>query len=199
MASRLTRMTKDYGPRRIVAVARSWSRRRQAVVGAVFLMAILAACSSTNTYPIDLFSGMHYQESYRTLEPPRFLAPEGAVPVEGRAPSYTTEQILQLQNPIPADEASIVRGQRLYDVNCSACHGELGIGDGLAAPFLVNGGARPPADLTADRMRQVEDNHFYNVMTNGLAPWMPAYPNLLEGEEMWDLINYIRTLQGGAN
>ena len=199
MASRLTGMTREYGPRRIVAAVRSLSRGRQAVVGAVFLLAILAACSQTNTYPVDLFSAMHYQESYGTLEPPRFQAPEGAVPIQGRAPSYTTEQILQLQNPIPADEASVARGQQLYNVNCAACHGDQGLGNGPASGFLINGGARPPADLTADRMQQVEDNHFYNVMTNGLAPWMPAFPNLLTGYEMWDLINYIRALQGGAN
>lgn len=199
MASRLTGMTNAYGPRRIVAGLRSWTRRRQAVVGAVFLLAILAACSSTNTYPIDIFTAMHYQQSFRTLEPPRFQSPEGAVPIQGRSPVYTTEQILQLQNPIPADEASVSRGQQLYDVNCAVCHGDQGGGDGPMAPILVDNGANPPADLTAEVYRNVEDNFFFNVLVNGRPPWMPAFNHLLEGDAMWDLTNYIRSLQGETN
>lgn len=196
MATRLTGMTRWRSLGRPVGMVRSWSRLRQAVVGAVMLLAILAACSSTNTYPIDFYSAMHYQHSYRTLEPPRFQSPDSAVPIEGRSPIYTSAEIFELENPIPADEASIARGQVLYNVNCAVCHGETGNGDGPMAQRLVDNGARPPAVLTADRLVDVEDNYFYNTMTNGLPPYMPAFANLLQGDQMWDLINYIRELQG---
>ena len=183
-----------------LASVRSWSRKRRLIAGSsVLLLAILGACSGTNTYPIDIYSAMHYQESFRTLEPPRFLAPEGAVPVDGRAPVYTTEQITQLDNPIPADEASIAMGQQLYNVNCAVCHGEGGNGDGpMAQRFIDHPDARPPAVLTADQYVGLEDNFFYGVLVNGRPPWMPAFDHLLEGEEMWHLINYIRSLQGAT-
>jgi mono/diheme cytochrome c family protein len=198
MATRLTGLTSGLGASRPVAMVRSWSRLRRAVVGGVALLAILAACSSTNTYPIDYYTGMHYQHSYKTLEPPRFQAPESAVPIQGRAPVYTAAQILELENPIPADAASVARGQQLFDVNCAVCHGEGGNGDGPMAQYLLDNGARPPAVLTADRLVGVEDNYFYNTMTNGLPPFMPPFRDLLEGHEMWDLINYIRELQGAS-
>ena len=181
-----------------IAGVRAWSRRRTALIGgAVVLLGVLAACSSTNTYPIDYFSEMHYQVSYKSLEPPRFGSVEGAVPVNGRAPKYTTEQILQLENPVPADDASIARGQEIFNVNCAVCHGELGNGQGVMVQYFeANGAPRLPRDLTADEMVQRPDNQYYNTVTNGLPPLMPSFGNLIPGEDIWDLINYIRTLQG---
>ena len=202
MATRLTGLTRGRGLGRtaatLLSAPRAWSRRRQALVGGVALLAILAACSSTNTYPIDYYSAMHYQHSYKTLEPPRFQAPESAVPVQGRAPVYSAAEILALENPIPADEASVARGQQLFNVNCAVCHGEGGNGDGEMTTYLTQNGARPPAVLTADRLVGVEDNFFYNTMTNGLPPFMPAFGDLIVGEDMWHLVNYIRTLQAAA-
>ena len=196
MATRLTGFKSRLGTTRPIAAVGSWSRLRRSIFGGILLLGVLAACSSTTTYPIDYFSAMHYQHSYRTLEPPRFMAPEGAVPVQGRAPQYSSAQILELENPIPADEASIAMGQQLFNVNCAVCHGEGGNGDGLMAPFLESQDARPPADLTDNRLVNVEDNYFYNTMTNGLPPFMPAFGDLIEGQQMWHIVNYIRTLQG---
>ncbi len=202
MATRLTGFKSGRAVSRpfaaVLGIPRAWSRRKQALFGGLFLVALLAACSSTNTYPLDYYTGMHYQHSFKTLEPPRFLSPEGSVPVDGRAPAYTSAQILELQNPTPADEASLAAGLQIYNVNCAVCHGEGGNGDGPMAEFLAQNGARPPAVLTADRLVGVEDNHFYNVVTNGLPPFMPAFGDLIEGEQIWNLVNYIRQLQGGV-
>ena len=35
-----------------------------------------------------------------------------------------------LANPIAMSEQSIVLGKRLYEINCSTCHGVTGEGDG---------------------------------------------------------------------
>jgi mono/diheme cytochrome c family protein len=195
MASRLTGLTLREAVGGRIAGVRAWPRRRTALVsGVVVLLGVLAACSSTNTYPIDYFSEMHYQVAYKSLEPPRFLSPEGAVPTTGRAPVFTAEQINQLENPVPADEASLAAGQQIFQVNCVVCHGEQGNGDGPMAAQFSTYGANPPAVLTADRLVQVPDSHFYNVVTNGLGN-MPSFGDLIPGEDIWDLINYIRSLQ----
>jgi mono/diheme cytochrome c family protein len=198
MASRLAGLDMRYAVGGRIAGVRAWSRRRTALIGGVVvLLGVLAACSSTNTYPIDYFSEMHYQVAYKSLEPPRFGSVEGAVPTDGRAPEYAPDQIVQLENPVPADDASIARGLELFQVNCAVCHGEQGDGQGLIVPhFEANGAPRLPADLTADRMVQVADNHFYNIVTNGLPPLMPPFGDLIPGDDIWHLVNYIRTLQG---
>lgn len=198
MSTRIAGLNSRLGVWRRARAVRSWSMRRRLAVGAaVMLLGILAACSSTNTYPIDYFSEMHYTESFRTFEPPRFLSPEGAVPVDGRAPAYTNEEMSQLENPMQADEASITRGQTIFNVNCAVCHGEAGDGNGvMTAYFEQYGVPRPPADLTEDRLVGVPDSYLYTVVTNGLPPNMPPFANLIPGEDIWHLINYIRELQG---
>lgn len=198
MVARLAGLTNKRGLSRPLDAVRSLSTKQQAVGGAVLLLAVLAACSSTNTYPVDIYTAMHYQESYRTLEPPRFLAPEGAVPVDGRTPLYSGEQITQLENPVEADEASVMRGQQIYDVNCVVCHGETGAGDGPMVSYLTESGAAAPAVLTAERLEGVPDSHIYNVVTNGLGQWMPAFGNLIPGQDIWHLINYVRSLQAAS-
>lgn len=163
----------------------------------------LAACgenrvfpASTNTYPIDLFTSMHYQEGFRTNEPPRFGMPEDGVPISGRDPAYAAGEIGQLENPVEATEESIARGQTLYQVNCQVCHGETGQGNGPMLEFMTPYGANPPADLTQQRLQDAPDSHFYNVITNGLPPYMPPFGNLIPGSDIWDIINYVRSLQG---
>ncbi|MBI2858536.1 MAG: hypothetical protein HYX90_05600, partial [Chloroflexi bacterium] len=47
-------------------------------------LVLLAGCSSTGSYPRDLFIEMHYQRSFRSQEPPRLYPAPFAVPVTGR-------------------------------------------------------------------------------------------------------------------
>jgi mono/diheme cytochrome c family protein len=199
MSTRITGLNGRIGVGRRVAAVRSWSRHRKLAVGGVFaLLGILAACSSSGTYPVDIFSEMHYTEAYRTFEPPRFLSPDGAVAVDEGGAEYSAEDLGQLENPIDADEASVARGQVLFDVNCVVCHGAQGAGDGPMAPEFVKYAApRPPADLTEQRLRDVPDSYIYGVVHNGLG-LMPAFGDLIQGNEIWDLVNYVRTLQQAA-
>ncbi len=196
MSTRITGFNGRFGVRRRVATVRSWSRRRRYALGsAIVLLGVLAACSSSGTYPVDIFSEMHYSEAYRSFEPPRFLSPEGAVPVTGRGPAFAPEELGQLENPVDADEASTARGQVLFNTNCVVCHGAQGNGDGLMAPQFETYGARPPADLTAERLQDVPDSYIYSVIYNGLGQYMPPFRNLIDGDAIWDLVNYVRSLQ----
>lgn len=92
-------------------------------------------------------------------------------------------------NPVPADRASIERGEKLYQTHCAACHGPRGRGDGPAAAALtprppdlgVMGGQHPPGDLAWK-------------IENGRGP-MPAWKAVLQERDIWDLVNFIRNLK----
>src|SRR5882762_5382537 len=52
----------------------------------------------------------------------------------------------------PADvgsDAQRAAGKKLYDVNCSQCHGDKGDGQGIATPFLLP----KPRDFTAGKFK----------------------------------------------
>ncbi len=93
-------------------------------------------------------------------------------------------------NPIPADEASLARGKALYQAYCISCHGPQGRGDGPAAASLPV----PPADLTVHAPAHT-DGELFRFIANGLRGTpMPAFKDTLSREDIWHLVNYIKSL-----
>jgi len=97
-------------------------------------------------------------------------------------------------NPEPGDLSSATRGGMLFGQNCARCHGAMGKGDG---PEGVNLPSRP-RDLTASRVRGLADGEIFQTISQGRG-YMPSWLNRLSELQIWDLVNYIRTLsrEGG--
>lgn len=96
-------------------------------------------------------------------------------------------------NPTPGDAAAAARGKALYESSCASCHGFRGAGDGPAAQAL----AYQPPNFT-DRLRMINrgDPDLYRFIVQGSshAGGMPGFGDKLKEREIWDLVNYIRTL-----
>ena len=93
----------------------------------------------------------------------------------------------RLQNPVEPDEASLARGQELYDTVCAVCHGSTGSGDGPVGQKFI---ARP-FDLRIDYVRQKPDGELFYTITNGSVV-MPFYRDTLTPMERWDVVNYVK-------
>ena len=139
---------------------------------------------------VDWVSFMEDQPSIGYQEPPRRLPGVGALSFF--RPPYLDEP-LTVENPVAPDAVSLQRGEILYSVHCSLCHGPLGRGDGPVTDFWQDD-ARRPADLTAERFAQYPDSLFYRVVTQGLGV-MPALRENMNKRQYWDVINYVRSLQ----
>ena len=113
--------------------------------------------------------------------------PPGTVPRDGELvvarEVYTTRK-----NPVPADPASLARGQKLYDIYCTPCHGPTGKGDGLVSPRFI-----PAPDLTSPAVQGKPDGHFSYYIGFGGAI-MPAYGEALSVADRWDIVNHLRAL-----
>lgn len=183
----------------LLARLRAHPRRRLlgTGLGAIAVLAIFAACDSTNTYPIDYFSEMHYQPSYRTVEPPRYGSPDGIVPVTGRGTLYTRQELAEItENPLPASPEVLARGTQLFTTNCAVCHGQGGQGDGPVAHYFEASIGRGPADLTQQRLQEATDGYLASVINFGLGEYMPAFGHLIPREDQWAIVHHIRVLQG---
>jgi copper transport protein len=98
-----------------------------------------------------------------------------------------------LQNPIPADAASLTRGQGIYQANCESCHGTSGAGDGPLGKNLNP----PPANFQIHMAAGHTDGELFNWVTQGIeGSAMPSYGATLTENQRWDVINYIRTFAG---
>ena len=94
-------------------------------------------------------------------------------------------------NPVPATEASIAAGRRTYRTFCPRCHGPEGKGDGGGA-----GAGGQPADFTdADWEFGGSDGEIFAAIAEGTSADMEAYVERIPATEIWNLVNYLRTLK----
>ncbi len=125
------------------------------------------------------------------------VQPAGTVPRSGgelAPPPEPDKRAAALQayagrpNPVPRTRESVARGEGLYRIYCTPCHGVGGKGDGPVTPRFI-----PPPDLTGPQIQGRTDGHMSFYIGYGGAI-MPAYAEALSVSERWDLVNYLRTL-----
>lgn len=114
--------------------------------------------------------------------------PAGTVPREGSELAVSREVYASRKNPVPATPESVDRGQKLFAIQCTPCHGESGKGDGPVTPRFI-----PPPDLTSAPVQGKTDGHMSYYIGYGGAI-MPSYGEALSVGDRWDVVNYLRTL-----
>ena len=95
-------------------------------------------------------------------------------------------------NPEPLTAASLTKGQSLYKAKCQRCHGVDGAGHGPESDP-----DHPAGDLTDGRRasRNPDGVMFYKVWNGRGRPKMPAFKTELLREDVWTVIQYIKTLR----
>ncbi len=156
----------------------------------------LVACE-VGAYPLDIFPEMHYQQSYKTQEPPAVPTPSGSIPIQGREVVQTPEQLATAENPMVTneDQASVtVAGSKLFATNCAMCHGNLADGESEVAFRFTDAGVRAPPSLTSGPAAAYSDGILFSILTHGQSN-MPAFQRLLTTDERWMLVSYLRSIQ----
>ena len=161
---------------------------------AIFLLAVaISACRQD----------MHNQPKYRGLRASNFFTDgssarpivegtiargtlaEDAAFFTGKVGSADVKEL-----PFPVDQQVLDRGEERYNIYCTPCHDRTGSGRGM----VVQRGYKQPPSFHIDRLRQVEDGHFFDVMTNGFGA-MPDYKAQISPRDRWNIVAYIRALQ----
>ncbi len=88
-------------------------------------------------------------------------------------------------------------GKKLYEVNCSQCHGEKGDGQGIAAPFVLP----KPRDFTSGKFKVrttpsgalPTTQDLKSIIRNGM-PYtaMPAWPQFTD-QQLTELAHYVKS------
>ncbi|MCH7562239.1 MAG: c-type cytochrome [Gemmatimonadetes bacterium] len=196
-------------------------RRSLRAVAVLGLVVLASGCSPLDDLMVALAGrSMRDQRSFDPYENP-LPAPENSVPFA--AGNFTTTpgrintgqpemgdmpapftmidvltsapSVRNLENPVPADAASLARGQEMYLRMCAVCHGDRGVGtEGYIADKY------PGAlgiDLSNARTAGFPDGVIYGKIRVG-GPIMPAYAHQITHIDRWHIVNYVRELQRRA-
>ena len=104
--------------------------------------------------------------------------------------SYNPVPVTEAQrpNPVKPTPESIAQGKKIYAYDCAGCHGATGDGKTEAARDIRIPDLTDPAALK-DRT----DGEIYYVLKNGRGS-MPKEADRVKPDELWDLVNYSRSL-----
>jgi len=161
----------------------------------LFGLLMLAASSQAVALPFN--DDMVITEALRTGAIVRGK-PDNTVAVGSAAFWVAKEEDTQSwTNPNAKDAYSVGRGKRLYETNCSPCHGNYK--EGVRTPGAVAQKSILPApDITDKFYREKSDGFFYGTIHFGGAAMMPALGWKLSPSEHWDIVSYVREIQAVA-
>jgi mono/diheme cytochrome c family protein len=104
-------------------------------------------------------------------------------------PWLVPDKYVKMPNPVKADAKSIAAGKALYLVNCEACHGKKGLGNGTKAPDLKTA----PGNFSKPVFQSQTDGAIFYKITEGRKEMPKAKKDLPNDIDRWNLVNYIRT------
>ena len=179
----------------------------------VFLLSLLFLVSClqerpSKPPPIHLNPNMDDQPKYQAMEESKFYTNKSAMrmPIEGTvARGQLNENTVYFNGknpngtfvrklPMAVTSELLRHGQKRFDIFCAPCHGRTGYGQGI----VVKKGFLPATSFHLDRMRQVEDGHIFDVITNGIRN-MPSYKYQVPVADRWAIVSYVRALQRSQN
>jgi mono/diheme cytochrome c family protein len=91
-------------------------------------------------------------------------------------------------NPVKPSAESIAQGKKYYGYDCAMCHGATGNGKGE-----VDTGEKLPDFSSAVAMKDVTDGQMFCSLRTGHGH-MPKENIRQSPNELWNLVNYLRSL-----
>jgi mono/diheme cytochrome c family protein len=91
------------------------------------------------------------------------------------------------QNPIHPTDANLIAGMKIYQMNCSSCHGDIHTPHGMLADALY---PRAP-QFVNDAPDMPENQNFYIIQHGIRLSGMPAWKQTLNEQEIWQVTTFL--------
>lgn len=106
-------------------------------------------------------------------------------------PWAVPDKAAKTANPVKSDASSVSAGKALWSQHCSSCHGKSGLGDGSKAAQLET----TPPDMSKGTFQSQSDGALFFKTSEGRDD-MPSFKKKIpDTDDIWSLINYMRTFK----
>jgi mono/diheme cytochrome c family protein len=111
---------------------------------------------------------------------------KAATTASGTIPAEAVRQV----NPVKSTPESIAQGKKWYGYDCAMCHGKQGDGKGEVVATMK----LKMSDLTiGETLKNKTDGELFYIIKYGRGE-MPPEGERLKAAELWNLVNYIRSI-----
>ena len=98
-----------------------------------------------------------------------------------------------IENPVPAAQESIAAGAELFSRACATCHGLDARGSEFETE-IADPGPNPPSLIDARWDYGSTDGEIFWNVSNGIYPYMDKYGDTYQEQQIWNIINYLRSI-----
>ncbi|MCH7911358.1 MAG: c-type cytochrome [Candidatus Hydrogenedentes bacterium] len=99
----------------------------------------------------------------------------------------------ELHNPVEYSQDSVSLGKQRYIRQCVECHGMDGRGNTEMVEFLLE----RTANLRKEKWKYgTKDAGVFRIVRDGTPNDMPAFKEKVSEEQMWHVVNYLRSIRG---
>lgn len=120
------------------------------------------------------------------------LSQENPAPTPQASPAIPPEAV-QMANPVKPTSDSLAQGKKYYGYDCAMCHGETGDGKGEVA---VSEKMNLKNWTDPSSLKGKTDGELFYIIKNGKGQ-MPPEGDRVKANELWNMVNYIRSLSKG--
>jgi mono/diheme cytochrome c family protein len=118
------------------------------------------------------------------------VAREGPSTSRGTNTAYQPVPVAEARraNPVKATPESVASGKKIFGFDCALCHGA----DGQGKSEISRQTKMPDLTASASLQGRTDGELFYRIKTGHGD--MPPEGNRVKPEQLWDLVNYVRSL-----
>lgn len=121
---------------------------------------------------------------------PRADIPEGILEKHIAMPALDAaidRRAPEIKNPLPATDANLVAGMKIYQTNCASCHGDIQRPIGMFAEALY-----PRAPLFVQDAPDMPENQNFYIIEHGVRlSGMPAWKQVLNDQQVWQVTTFL--------
>jgi mono/diheme cytochrome c family protein len=93
----------------------------------------------------------------------------------------------RVKNPYPVNDDNLIAGMKIYNVNCSVCHGTMD----LKPSVLEHSMYPPPPQLLLDPLDDPEWHIYYAIRTGVRYTGMPAWSRAMSDQDIWKVTAFL--------